>query len=1100
MNNEKIRPREGVDILIVEDSPTQAEELRFLLERENHHVRVAVNGWLALAAVKESRPTLIITDIVMPEMDGYELCAALKADPALKQIPVVMVTSLSGIQDIAKSLECGADNFIRKPYDQKTLLARVEYILLNLELRKTSRVQMGMEIYMGGQKHFIASGREQIVDMLISTYEEAVHMNDELKAQQREIALANRTLRMLYRIAADLNRGGSEPEVCERALLGVLELPEFRTGWIDLDEGQATMRTFGKTGPAASTMAGNSSHAMRLPLKVGEQSLGILNLLGAESGALSRDTLRTLDAVASQLAVAIQRSQLHEHLESLVAMRTAALQAEIMERIKAEQKVAGLNRVYAVLSGINSAIVRGHDRIELFTEACRIAVELGKFRVAWIGVVEANGTRLRPMAWKSDDDAYGDCEDQFTVAQRDTLDANAGWFGQSVRTRSVAICNDMAAQGGEFFPPDAVSRGCRSQAVFPLRVGGGMAGVLVLCAAEPDFFASEMELDLLKEMAGDIAFALEYIGKAEQLDYLAYYDALTGLANRSLIQDRLNQLLQDHHRATGERTQVGLLLIDIERFKNINDTLGRHVGDVLLKRVAGRLTEAMGNSDRLARLGNAHFAAILGELRDATDVAHLLDDTLLPCLSQPFTVDGKELHLTFLTGVALFPGDGSNVETLFANAETALQLARTGEERYMFYAPRMNARVAQQLLLENKLHRALERDEFVLYYQPKVSLFDGSVVGLEALIRWNDPKSGLVPPNEFIPLLEETGMIVEVGRWVLEKAIADITDWQARGLKPPRVAVNVSAMQLRRKDFVQTLERALTNHHGYRRQLGLDLELTESILMMDVEASIQKLNAIRDMDLKISIDDFGTGYSSLSYLRRFPIDYLKIDQSFVRDITSDPNAASICISIIDLAHNLKLKVIAEGVETEGQMNYLRRHHCDEMQGYLFSRPLPAAECAQLLAMQKKLTLPPLARGERKTLLIIDDETNILSALKRLLHRENYEILTADTADVGFDLLATHEVQVVVSDQRMPEMNGTEFLSRVKDLYPDTVRIVLSGYTDLESITDAVNHGAIYKFFTKPWDDETMRDNIRDAFVTYEARRAGSIALSKKLKN
>jgi diguanylate cyclase (GGDEF)-like protein len=1085
MNSEKIRNREGVDILVVEDSATQAEELRFLLEQENHRVRVAANGRLALAAVQERRPTLIITDIVMPEMDGYEFCATLKADPALKAIPVVMVTSLSGVQDIAKSLECGADNFIRKPYAPKTLLARIEYILLNLELRRNSRLQIGMEIVMGGQKHFITSGREQIVDLLISTYEEAVHMNDEMKAQQREIALANRTLRMLYRIAGDLNRAGSEAEVCDRALQGILELPEFHAAWIGLDEGKPPMRTFGAASPADTPAAGTAS----LALTVGEQDLGVLHVAGAENGPLAGEALRMLQAVASQLAVALQRSQLLYNLETLVVLRTRALRSEITERCKAEQKVASLNRVYAVLSSINATIVRVHDRLELFTESCRIAVELGKFRLAWIGVLEADGTQLRPLAWQSDSDSdtHGDCDQQFAAAQRDPLDAQAGWIGQALRERSVTVCKDTTAPGGVFFPPDLVARGCRSQAVFPLRVSGGMAAVLVLCAAEPDFFAEETELDLLKEMAGDIAFALEYIGKTEQLDYLAYYDAVTGLANRSLIQDRLNQLLQDG-RADGEPTQVGLLLIDIERFKNINDTFGRHVGDILLKRVAGRLAEALGSPDRLARLGNAHFAALLGTLKDATDVARLLDDTILPNLAQAFTVEGKELHLDFRTGVALFPSDGGNAETLLAHAETALRMARAGEERYMFYASPMNARVTQQLLLENKLRRALERKEFVLYYQPKVSLFDGSVVGLEALIRWNDPQSGLVPPGEFIPLLEVTGMIVEVGRWVLEQALADVSAWQASGLEPPRVAVNVSTMQLRRKDFVQTLESVLTDPHGHLRRLGLDLEITESVLMMDVEASIQKLNAARDMGLKISIDDFGTGYSSLSYLKRLPIDYLKIDQSFVRDITTDPNAAAICISIIDLAHNLKMKVVAEGVEIEGQMNYLRRHHCDEMQGYLFSRPLPNAECTQLLASQKKLRLPPLPDGERKTLLIIDDEPSILSALKRLLRRDGYEILTADNADAGFDLLATHEVQVVISDQLMPAMNGTEFLSRVKDLYPQTVRIVLTGYTDLESISGAVNRGAIYKFLTKPWDDETMRDNIRDAFAAHEARR------------
>ena len=1117
MINGKNQTQDGVDILVVEDSATQAEQLRFLLEQAKHRVRVAVNGRLALAAVAELRPTLIITDIVMPEMDGYELCATLKADPALKSIPVVMVTALSGIQDIAKSLECGADNFIRKPYEPKTLLARIEYILLNFELRKTSRIQMGMEIYMGGKKHFIASGREQIVDLLISTYEEAVHMNEELQAQQREIALSNRTLRVLYRIAGDFNRVASEAEVCDYALQGILELPDFRSGWVCLDDNAGTMRVLGAAYlPAALCVPGALANDCRcrrmlrsgelqrgvtlvecerlqthavdaaiglrrhasLPLTVGAQCFGIMNIVGAEGGVFAGEALRLLEAVASQLAVAIQRAQLYEHLESLVAQRTAALQEEIVERIQAEQKVASLNRVYAVLSGINATIVRVHDRLELFKEACRITVELGKFRLAWIGLMEPDGQRVRPVAWKSDHREYGDCDDRFARAAGNPIAADTGLFGQAVRQRGVVICDDMSSASDALFPHDAVARGCRSQAVFPLLVGGDVAGALVLYAAEPDFFAEAMELELLKELAGDISFALEYIGKAERLDYLAYYDALTGLANRNLIHDRLNQLLQADH------GQVGLLLINIERFKSINDTFGRHIGDLLLKRVADRLIEALGTSDHLARLGSDHFAAVVGELNAAADVAHLLDNTIFPCLNPPFPIDGKELHLTFRVGVALFPGDGADVDALCANAETALHKAGADEERYVFYAPQMNARVSHQLSLENRLHRALERQEFVLYYQPKVSLQSGNVVGFEALIRWNDPEVGLVSPAEFIPMLEETGMIVEVGRWVLEKATADVTAWRAQGLTPPRVAVNVSAMQLRRKDFLRTLETVLAMQGGD----CLDIELTESMLMEDIEVNIRKLVAVRAIGLRISVDDFGTGYSSLSYLKRLPIDYLKIDQSFVREITTDPDAAAICIAVIGLAHNLKLRVIAEGVETEGQMNYLRRHHCDELQGYLFSRPLPAADCAQLLATRKMLTLPPVAEGERRTLLIVDDEVGILSAMKRVLRREGYEIHIAGSAREGFDILATHEVQVVVSDQRMPEMNGTEFLSRVKDLYPETIRIVLSGYTDLESITDAINRGAIYKFFTKPWDDNDLRENIHNAFTAFEARR------------
>ncbi|SIP86804.1 diguanylate cyclase (GGDEF) domain-containing protein [Aromatoleum tolulyticum] len=991
----------GVDILVVEDSATQAAQLRFLLEQQGHTVRVAANGKLALVAVRERKPALVITDVVMPEMDGYELCATLKSDPALNGLPVVIVTSLSGLQDIAKSLECGADNFIRKPYEPKALLARIEYILLNLDLRKSSEVKMGMEIYMGGKKHYIASGREQIIDLLISTYEEAVHMNEELQAQQREIALSNRTLRVLYRIAAQFNRVTTEAEVCDQALQGVLELPDFRAGWVWLDDGDGHMRTIATSAlppamqqPAAfegdcrclrmlragdlghggavvdcdrlsnsgvAEAGGARAHAS-IPLTVGEQRLGIMNVVGNDKSVFSGEDLRLLEAVGSQAALAVQRAQLYQHLEDLVAQRTAALQAEVVERTRAEQKVANLNRIYAVLSGINTTIVRVHDRHELFREACRIAVELGRFRLAWIGLLESDGRRLRPVAWIAEDSGPLPPADAESTVAASVVDADTGLLGRAIRQRSFVSCNDIEASEEEVFPCDVLAHGCRSAAVFPLFEDRRLTGVLALYAADVGVFEDEMELALLEEMAGDISFALEYIGKGEQLDHLAYYDALTDLPNRTLIHDRLSQLLQAR-REGGEGALVALALINIERFKSINDTFGRHTGDTLLKLVAERLGVAFGGTDRLARIGSDHFAVIMAGLDDAADVAHLLDRAMLRGLGQPFAIEGKDLHLTFRFGIALYPSDGRDAETLFVNAETALRKAGVNEDRYLFYAPQMNAQVSEQLSLENRLHRALEKDEFVLHYQPKVSLKDGTVVGLEALIRWRDPDKGLISPAAFIPTLEETGMIVEVGRWALERALADAASWRAAGLPVPRVAVNVSAVQMRRKDFLNTLEQALASHPGESNYV--DLELTESLLMEDIEVNIRKLGAIREMGIKVAIDDFGTGYSSLSYLKRFPIDQLKIDQSFVRDITADPDAASICVAIIGLAHNLRLSVIAEGVETGDQMTYLRRHDCDEMQGYLFSRPVPAADCTQMLTARRTLVLPSIGAIERR---------------------------------------------------------------------------------------------------------------------------------------
>ncbi|HJV93695.1 MAG TPA: GAF domain-containing protein, partial [Azonexus sp.] len=720
-------------------SPTQAEQLRLLLTGAGFAVSVAGNGREALGMALGEPPTLVITDIVMPVMDGYELCAAIKADALLKNIPVIMVTSLAGIQDIAKSLECGADNFIRKPYDPRSLVTRIEYILLNLELRKTSKVTIGMEIYMGGKKHFIASGREQIVDLLISTYEEAVHMNEELQQRQLEIALTNRTLNVLYRIAGDLNRVTTDEEACQQALRGILELPLFRAGWIDLADSDGQLHTVAANPlPAAwpeplatagdcrcrrMLRAGELRHGavliecdrpgsgdgkppahVTLPLLLGEQRLGLMNIVAEESQPLGSDDFRLLESVGSQVAIAIQRAQLYRHLEELVGQRTAALQAEIVERTRAEARVASLNRIYAVLSNINSAIVRLHEPQALFHEACRVAVEEGAFGMAWIGLLDPDGNDGHFVAGIGPEDYTGR---PFTVAPADEQCP----VSRALRLKRPAYCNDIAAVPSPgLFLSAGQAHGYRSLIALPLLRNQVNVGVMVLYAEESGFF-DEKELRLLDELAGDLSFALEYIDKAERLDYLVYYDMLTGLANRSLIHDRLQQLLTPHAEQS-DGDLVALALINIERFKNINDTYGRHGGDALLKQIATRLGDALGGRDRLARLGSDHFAAILTDLGEATEVARVVGDTLLGCFNRPFAIDNHDLHITAKAGVALFPSDGNDADTLFANAEAALRKGTQAEERYLFYAPPMNARVAEQLTLENKLHKALSRDEF----------------------------------------------------------------------------------------------------------------------------------------------------------------------------------------------------------------------------------------------------------------------------------------------------------------------------------------------------------------------------------------------------
>jgi diguanylate cyclase (GGDEF)-like protein/PAS domain S-box-containing protein len=423
-----------------------------------------------------------------------------------------------------------------------------------------------------------------------------------------------------------------------------------------------------------------------------------------------------------------------------------------------------------------------------------------------------------------------------------------------------------------------------------------------------------------------------------ELEFQASRDTLTGLANRVMLHDRLSQAIV---RAREEAQTVWVVFVDLDRFKFINDTLGHRAGDLLLKTLARRLSRSLRPFDTAARLGGDEFVLVLPQR-----AGHLLDarclQTIMDAIAAPVTVEGHNFFLTCSLGVAKYPTDGDNPELLIKHADIAMYRAKqSGRNNFQFYTPAMNEQALERLHIESSLRTALERGEFVLHYQPKVDIASGRVSGMEALIRWSHPELGMVPPGRFIGLAEETGLIVPIGAWVTRTACAQNKAWQDAGLPPVRVSVNLSARQFAQKNLVQSIA-AVLQETGLEARY-LEIELTESLVMTDVEHAIDMLRQLKLLGVKLSIDDFGTGYSSLAYLKRFPIDVLKIDQSFVRDITVDFNDAAITVSIISLGHNLKLKVIAEGVETEEQLAYLRHHGCDEVQGYLFSRPLPAAE-------------------------------------------------------------------------------------------------------------------------------------------------------------
>jgi len=440
--------------------------------------------------------------------------------------------------------------------------------------------------------------------------------------------------------------------------------------------------------------------------------------------------------------------------------------------------------------------------------------------------------------------------------------------------------------------------------------------------------------------------------------------------------------------------------------------------------------------------------------------------------------------VTVRVGVAAYPKHGRAGETLLRNAEFAAHSDDGSGGRLRFYSEELDSRAQEHHRLEGALRGALERNEFSLEYQPKVDAHTGRVVGAEALLRWYNEELGQIRPDQFIPVLEQTGLILDVGYWVLETAARQMAQWRGLVAEGFIMAVNVACPQLKEESFGMRAEEVVRGAGAWPTEM--ELEITESRLMENFAAVPERLGSLKNQGFRIAIDDFGTGYSSLSYLRDFPVDTLKIDRAFIRNIVHDAGSLSIVRTMLVLAKTLQLDVVAEGVENESQLGLLAAEGCQYIQGFHFSRPVAPEPFLALVA--EPFTVARSADGAAEpTLLVVDDEPNVRNALRRQLRRDGYRILTAESAAEGLELLALHEVQVVLSDQRMPNMNGTEFLNRVKALYPDTVRIVLSGYTDLDSVTEAVNRGAIFKFITKPWDNEALRKQIREAFLYHDAR-------------
>jgi diguanylate cyclase (GGDEF)-like protein len=424
----------------------------------------------------------------------------------------------------------------------------------------------------------------------------------------------------------------------------------------------------------------------------------------------------------------------------------------------------------------------------------------------------------------------------------------------------------------------------------------------------------------------------------KQLEYQAYYDALTGLPNRLLFRDRvINAIAQ----ARRNRRGVGVMYLDLDHFKLVNDSLGHSLGDALLSEVAGRLQGCVRASDTISRLGGDEFTILLIDTSSSEAIAGVARK-ILQSLMHPFRVEGHELFVTASIGISIFPSDGDDVEMLLKCADSAMYRAKElGRNQAQMFTASMNERYGRRLVLEQSLHHALERDELVVHYQPIFDRNRKKIVSLEALVRWNHPTRGLTPPADFIGLAEETGLIIPIGEWVLRRVCHDLRVWRIAGMPPMRVGINISAPQFQQLSFARVVDGIMREYSS--DPSGIEFEITETVAVQNIETTMNAMRELKEIGIRIAIDDFGTGQSSLVYLKRFPIDTVKIDRAFVRDVTTDESAAAIVVYVINLAHTLRLAVVAEGVETEEQWSFLKLNACDQMQGFLFCHPLPADE-------------------------------------------------------------------------------------------------------------------------------------------------------------
>jgi diguanylate cyclase (GGDEF)-like protein len=607
----------------------------------------------------------------------------------------------------------------------------------------------------------------------------------------------------------------------------------------------------------------------------------------------------------------------------------------------AERQVARLTGVLQMLSGINAALVRIQNRDELMNETCRLAHRVGGYAIAMVALIDPTTRMARPIGWAGWDH-FAQPDSEFAVADHEAADTSL--MGRVIRTGEAALCEDIHQSPFVIDGMDAlIATGVRSLACLPLRVDGTPVGSFLFGRKTTGPIGPE-ELLLLEEVASNLSFALQYLDKQDEVRFLSYFEPLTGLAKRALFCERLTRLLK---RGTESLPRLAVAVFDIEHLSVINDSFGRHTGDRLLQCVADRLKGHFPDTEQLAHLGGGTFVGMCALPERMDDEIRTLHLDFTRLFDRPFSVDGHDIVAKIKTGLACYPEDGKEPNELVQNAEAALKEAKSLGEQYLHHRIEMNSELARRVVMEHRLRTALDDEQFVLHYQPKITLRTGKIASVEALLRWNDPENGLTAPGIFLPLLESAGLMTAIGAWVLRQAASDCRHWRRMGLPPIRIAVNISPPELRRRNTASEILEGIGDFAG-DPDWGVDIEVTEGALAGDSSACVHSLRMLRAAGVRIAIDDFGTGFSSLGRLSELPIDTLKIDRSFTARLPADRKGCTLVSTIIGLAHAFDMTTVAEGVETQAQLDYLIKEGCDESQGYLHSRPVSKAEFERLL--------------------------------------------------------------------------------------------------------------------------------------------------------